>query len=133
MLVLQLAVALLFLTQPLHRVLERGAWHQDGAPLARRHAASFERTGATGAARRFRAKISREAQGRVASVDPSDSAEAESPAGIDSDPGDDVATTAAADHRQFRTAGLSLPGGRSVPLASARCSSRSARGPPAAA
>ena len=66
-------------------------------------------------------------------IDPSDAMEAGSPAGIDSDPSDDVAAPIARDHEQVRTAGLPFPGRHFVAHVSARCACRSARGPPATA
>lgn len=69
----------------------------------------------------------------ASTADSSDAAEAGSIAGFDSDPSDDVDAPIAGDQGHFRTAGLPLSGRRSVPIASGRPASRSARGPPATA
>ena len=66
-------------------------------------------------------------------VDLSDSMEAGSPGGIDPDPSDDAAAPAAGHRPHFRATSLRLSGGRFAVPASARCSPRSARGPPATA
>ncbi|MBU3684039.1 MAG: hypothetical protein FGM39_08545 [Phycisphaerales bacterium] len=69
----------------------------------------------------------------ASTADSSDAAEPGSLAGFDSDPSDDVAAPVVGHHERVRTAGLPLTGRRSVPIASARRASCSARGPPATA
>lgn len=73
-------------------------------------------------------------QSAAASTDGSSHvAEPGSVVGFDSDPSDDVEAPVVGGYEHLRAAGLPLPGRRSVPIASARRASRSARGPPATA
>ena len=65
--------------------------------------------------------------------EPSDASEAGGPAGFDPDSGDDCAPARVWTSRPVTSIGLPVTEGRSAIHESARCPSRSARGPPATA